>query len=145
MSVDCTFSLQLHNNQSALPGAGDRGTAQVEVTRRGVIMLWAEHNNTEGNPLKANHQPTNPNFPTPPPLISCPQATPCITRLNGKQGNCPTVELEELEKTKAERGKMEELLLSAGPETDIICSTSEQHCIKLRLLLSPCVLSWCRS
>lgn len=88
MSVDCTFSLQLHNNQSALPGAGDRGTAQVEVTRRGVIMLWAGHNNTEGNPLKANHQPT----PTSPHrLLSypAPQATPCITRLNGKLGIAP--------------------------------------------------------
>lgn len=71
MSVDCTFSLQLFNlcvvrgTHSVFvlsttisvpcPAAGVRGTTQVEVTRRGVIMLWAGHNKTEGNPLKANH------------------------------------------------------------------------------------------
>lgn len=50
-----TFGLcTKHNNQRALPGAGVRGTTQVEVTCRGVIMLWAGHNKTEGNPLKAN-------------------------------------------------------------------------------------------
>lgn len=84
----------------------------MEVTRRGVIMLWAGHNKTEGNPLKANHQ-----LPLPPPPLTSIPGHPEHHTSEWKMGNRPSAALQNVDSETA-RGRAGErkIVFSGGLE-----------------------------